>query len=337
MLLLTSRTSSSRTTRSGASRTPVTASRSAARPARPTPLNVLVQNNTFMTGNSGGHQLRPGQEGRHVPQQPARGRRRGAPVATIWRTTTTCSARAAAAPIRTCSPSFLDTAHSNGNIDLSIATHAPRTRPDGQRRTDERHTRRRTPPRHRHRRRRRRSRALEPGSEPSQVVLGAPGMLPCLLDRCRQTRHLAEPLILHACGRPNASASSDARRPCCSSPLGGRLLLGGPRRRPARRRPHSESHRPGSDSSCARGRPSRPCATLLRAYQLAACGDVVAIDAGSYGDATIGHTDSRQNTDGKNCSRSSKPVVFRGPARTYGSVRESPTVGEPWVTVTTSG
>lgn len=38
----------------------------------------------------------------------------------------------------------------------------------------------------------------------------------------------------------------------------------------------------GNDSTCVRGNLTRPCATFNRAYQIAQCGDVVEIAAGSY-------------------------------------------------------
>ena len=36
----------------------------------------------------------------------------------------------------------------------------------------------------------------------------------------------------------------------------------------------------GNDVTCRRGEPSKPCTTLIRAYQIAKCGDLVAVAGG---------------------------------------------------------
>jgi hypothetical protein len=94
----------------------------------------------------------------------------------------------------------------------------------------------------------------------------------------------------------------------------------------------------GNDSSCARGKTSRPCASLLRAYQIAKCGDVVAVTAGSYSSQTLGHSGISQNVEAKDCSAKGNPVAFIGHSQPTVSFPEI-TIGEPWVTlknVTTS-
>lgn len=95
----------------------------------------------------------------------------------------------------------------------------------------------------------------------------------------------------------------------------------------------------GNNATCARGNAAKPCGSLLRAYQVAECGDLVSVEAGNYPEQLLGHSDSGQNTDAKDCSAENDPVVFRGESQrgvTFGGV----TVGEPWLTlanVTTAG
>jgi hypothetical protein len=95
----------------------------------------------------------------------------------------------------------------------------------------------------------------------------------------------------------------------------------------------------GKDSSCRRAAASKPCASLIRAYQIARCGDIVSIAAGTYPSQVLGHARSGQNTDAKDCSGRRNPVVFRGQSQRTVSI-DGVWIGEPWVTlgnVTTSG
>jgi len=93
----------------------------------------------------------------------------------------------------------------------------------------------------------------------------------------------------------------------------------------------------GDDGACSRGAAARPCASLLRAYQVARCGDTVVIENGTYTDASaldLGHVNQGvQNTDAKNCGAVGQPITFRGQSRA-GVVLTAPLeIGEPWVTV----
>jgi hypothetical protein len=65
----------------------------------------------------------------------------------------------------------------------------------------------------------------------------------------------------------------------------------------------------GNDSTCARGDLSKPCLTFNRAYQLAQCGDVVQVAAGSYGTQTILETSA-----GSACT--SNPITIQAAAGT---------------------
>ena len=94
----------------------------------------------------------------------------------------------------------------------------------------------------------------------------------------------------------------------------------------------------GSDTTCARGKISRPCSTLLRAYQIARCGDVIRVTAGSYPAQNLGHSGVSQNVEAKDCSAKRTPVTFIGNSRERVSFA-GVTIGEPWVAlrnVTTS-
>jgi hypothetical protein len=70
----------------------------------------------------------------------------------------------------------------------------------------------------------------------------------------------------------------------------------------------------GDDASCRRGRLSKPCATINRAYALAKCRDVVEVRAGSYGDQDIADTS-------RVCPNNAR-VVIRARGRTRPVVRK---------------
>jgi len=95
----------------------------------------------------------------------------------------------------------------------------------------------------------------------------------------------------------------------------------------------------GKDGTCARADSAKPCGSLIRAYQLARCGDLVLVENGAYAGQTLGHSGSGQDTDAKNCSSSRSPIRFRGETQSgvsFGGL----TIAEPWVAlsnVTTPG
>jgi hypothetical protein len=80
----------------------------------------------------------------------------------------------------------------------------------------------------------------------------------------------------------------------------------------------------GSDSSCVRGDPSRPCATLGRAYRIARSGDVVQVEEGTYSmstSQTIPFDSSKGNSSLASPCKNADRVVFKkeGTIQPYGA------------------